>query len=83
MVLRETAFKVGGGLSVALGLLLGAFLYYAGAGFDYFSAWLAAGLAVGLGGFFAYVGWAEGAERRRSLRRLEGGSETPVRRPPS
>ncbi len=71
MVLRETTFVVGGGLTIGLGLALGSALYWAGAGFEFFGAWLAAGLAVGLGAFFVYVGRAEGRERRQELGRLE------------
>lgn len=74
MVLRETTFLVGGALTIGLGIALGAGLYFAGAGFVYFDAWLAAGLAVGFGAFFMYVGRSEGEERRRQLRELESGS---------
>ena len=75
MVLRETTFVVGGGLTIGLGVALGTGLYVAGAGPEFFDAWLAAGLAVGFGGFFIYVGRSEGQERRRRLRELERGEE--------
>lgn len=75
MVLRETTFVVGGGLTIGLGIALGAGLYLAGAGFVYFDAWLSALLAVGFGVFFVYVGRSEGAERRRRLRELEEDAE--------
>ena len=74
MVLRETTFVIGGALTIALGLALGAGLFWAGAGFEYLDAWLAAGIAVGFGAFFVYVGRSEGAERRRTLGELEAGA---------
>jgi hypothetical protein len=78
MVLRETTFVIGGALTIALGVLLDAGLFVTGAGFEFFAAWLAGGIAVGFGAFFIYVGRAEGIERRRSLRELEEGeSERP------
>jgi hypothetical protein len=83
MVLRETTFLIGGALTIGLGLALGAGLFWAGAGFEYVDAWLAAGMAVGFGAFFLYVGRSEGRDRRRALRELETGAETtspPTRR---
>ena len=71
MVLRETTFIVGGALTIGLGIALGYALYWTGAGFEFFGAWLAAGLAIGLGAFFVHVGRAEGRERRRELVGLE------------
>jgi hypothetical protein len=76
MVLRETTFLVGGGLTIGLGIALGVGLAWAGAGLLYFDAWIAAGVAVGFGAFFMYVGRAEGADRRQQLARLE--SDTPA-----
>ncbi len=70
-MLRETTFLIGGVLTVALGLLLAAGLLWAGAGIDYFGGYIAAGLAVGFGAFFAWVGRAEGRERRRALAEIE------------
>jgi len=52
-------------------------LFLAGAGFEFFAAWLAAAIAVGLGAFFISVGRAEGRERRRTLRVLEEGAAIP------
>lgn len=71
MVLRETTFIIGGGLTIGLGVALGVGLAVAGAGWGYLSAWTGAGLAVAFGVFFVSVGRAEGAERRRELARLE------------
>ena len=75
MVLRETTFVVGGGLTIGLGVALAGGLYVAGAGLEFVDAWLAAGLAVGFGVFFIYVGRSEGKERRRRLRELESGEQ--------
>ena len=79
MVLRETTFVVGGGLTIGLGVALAAGLYVAGAGLEFVNAWIAAGLAVGFGAFFIYVGRSEGKERRRRLRELEGEEERPTK----
>jgi hypothetical protein len=82
MVLRETTFVLGGCLTIALGGALAVGLLWAGAGLIYFDAWLGAGIAVGLGIFFIYVGRAEGEDRRQSLHRLESEekpSEAPKR----
>jgi hypothetical protein len=67
MVLRETTFQIGGVLTIALGVLLAAGLGWAGAGADYASAYLGAGLAVAFGTFFLFVGSAETKERRAFL----------------
>jgi hypothetical protein len=74
-VLRENSFIIGGGLTIGLGVALAAGLIWAGAGFVFFNAWLAAGIAVGLGVFFIKVGRDEGENRRQTLRRLETESE--------
>jgi hypothetical protein len=66
-MLRETTFLLGGAVTIALGIALGVGLVWAGADWIFFEAYLAAAIAVGLGVFFLYVGWAEGAERRRHL----------------
>ncbi len=71
-MLRETTFRVGGSLTIALGILLAAGLVWSGAGFVFFGGYIAAGLAVGFGVFFFWVGGAEGRERRRALTELEG-----------
>lgn len=77
MVLRETTFVIGGALTIALGILLGGGLYLAGAGIALFDAWLGAGLAVGLGSFFLYVGRAERDDRRRALQEMERSPAAP------
>ena len=59
MVLRETQFFVGGLAIIALGLALGYGLFWAGAGWNFFGAWLAVGFSVGFGAFFLYVARAE------------------------
>jgi hypothetical protein len=66
MVLRESTFVVGGLLVIALGVAFIAGLIWAGAGIDYFEAWLGAGITIGLGAFFVYVGRAEAEDRRRN-----------------
>jgi hypothetical protein len=71
MVLRETTFLVGGVLMIGLGVALAAGLFWAGAGLEYFEAWLAAGLAAGFGAFFIRVGREAAEDRRDILRRLE------------
>lgn len=70
-MLRETTFIVGGALTIGLGVALLTGLVWAGAGFVYFNAWLAAGIAVGLGAFFIHVGREARGDRRQNLRRLE------------
>ncbi len=62
-MLRETTFWIGGFLTVALGVLLGAGLFFAGAGVEFVDAWLACGLAVGFGAFFLYVAREEHRDR--------------------
>jgi|HubBroStandDraft_1064217.scaffolds.fasta_scaffold03285_5 hypothetical protein len=74
MVRRETTFKVGGALVVGLGGALIVGLVWAGAGFDYFGAWLGAGISIGMGAFFIYVGQSETTDRLR-------GEPDPPRRP--
>jgi hypothetical protein len=81
-VLRETTFLVGGAVVVAMGVLLGAGLFWSGAGVDYAGAWIAAALSVGFGAFFFQVGRAEGRSRREYLRALEEGRSPPPGPPP-
>jgi len=81
-MLRETTFVVGGAVVIALGVLLGAALWLAGAGFVYWSAWLSAGIAVGLGAFFLRVGRQARQFRRRWLRDAEEGRSLPPGGPP-
>jgi hypothetical protein len=66
-VLRESTFWIGGALTIGLGLALAVGLVWAGAGLDYATAYLGAGMGVLLGSFFLYVGGAEARERRRFL----------------
>jgi hypothetical protein len=82
-MLRETTFRLGGALTIALGGALAAALYLAGAGWVFFDAWLGAGLCVGFGVFFLYVAEDEGRTRREQLRTLEAPSPGPPgARPP-
>ena len=81
-MLRETVFFVGGAGVIALGVLLGFGLWYSGAGFVYWSAWLSAGIAVGLGAFFVRVGREAQAFRRDWLRAMEEGRSPPPGGPP-
>ncbi|MCI4364804.1 MAG: hypothetical protein L3K10_01890 [Thermoplasmata archaeon] len=61
---RENTFWIGGFLTIGLGIALIAGLVWAGAGAEFASAYLAAGMAGGFGVFFVYVGRAEARERR-------------------
>jgi hypothetical protein len=74
-MLRETTFWIGGVLTVALGVLLGAGLFYAGAGAEFANAWLACALAVGFGAFFLYVARSEHRARLAFL--AESANEPP------
>jgi hypothetical protein len=49
----------------------------ANAGLEFVDAWLAAGMAVGLGGFFLYVAREEGRVRREFLRSAEEEGKSP------
>ncbi len=71
-MLRETTFLLGGSGLIGVGVLLGYGLYAAGAGVEFFSAWLAVPLAFLLGGFFVHVARAERRERLAFLRSAEG-----------
>lgn len=81
-MLRETTFFIGGAAVIALGVLLGLGLWLAGAGIVYWSAWLSAGIAVGLGAFFVYVGREAHAFRRQWLKAAEEGRPPPPGGPP-
>ncbi|MGA8710315.1 MAG: hypothetical protein WB786_03680 [Thermoplasmata archaeon] len=70
-MLRETTFGIGGILTIALGVLFAAGLFLAGAGFEYASAWLACGIAVGFGAFFLYVARDEHRDRLSFLAEVE------------
>jgi hypothetical protein len=75
-MLRETTFRVGGALMIGLGLLLGVGLFLAAAGWEFFDAWLGAGICVGFGGFFLYVARDE-ARTRRAFLASHGDPESP------
>jgi hypothetical protein len=64
---RESAFWVGGALTIALGLAFAAGLVWAGAGLEYTSAYRGVGFAVVLGSFFLYVAGGEARERASLL----------------
>ncbi len=81
-MLRERVFAIGGGFVIALGVALGVGLGLAGAGWMYWSAWLAAGISVGLGAFFLWVGREAARFRRRWLRAIEEGQPPPPGGPP-
>jgi hypothetical protein len=74
---RETTFRIGGLLTIALGVALAYGLYSASAGIEFVDAWLAAGMAVGFGAFFLYVAQEEGRDRREFLRSAEEEGRTP------
>jgi len=74
---RETTFRIGGVLTIALGVALAYGLFLANAGVEFIDAWLAAGIAVGFGGFFLFVARDEGRTRREYLRAAEEGDESP------
>jgi hypothetical protein len=74
-VLRETTFRIGGVLTIILGVSLAYGLFNAGAGVEYFDAWLAAGIAVGFGAFFLYVARDEARVRREFLESVESSAE--------
>jgi hypothetical protein len=81
-MLRERTFYLGGAAVIALGLLLGFGLWISGAGLFFWSAWLAAGIAVGLGAFFVYVGRQARSFRAEWMRELEAGRPPPPGGPP-
>jgi hypothetical protein len=82
-MLRETTFRLGGALTIALGGTFAVALYLAGAGWAFFDAWLGAGICVGFGVFFLYVAGDEGRTHREELRSLEAtGTSPPGPRPP-
>ena len=75
-MLRETTFLVGGGLMIALGVLLAVGLSIAGDGLG--DSWLAGGMSIVLGGFFVYVARAEHRDRLAFL----AAAEKPPSEPP-
>jgi hypothetical protein len=81
-MLRETAFLLGGGVTIAVGVLLAVGLVWAGAGADFPGGWLAAALAVTLGVFFVHVSREERRFRREYLRSVEEGRPPPPGGPP-
>lgn len=76
-MLRETTFRLGGLLTIGLGVALAYGLFAAGAGIEFVDAWLGAGIAVGLGAFFLYVARDEGRVRREFLRSAEDEGKFP------
>lgn len=70
-MLRETTFWIGGIVMIALGILLGIGLFLAGAGVDFFDAWLGSGISVGFGAFFLYVARDEHRDRLAYLEKTE------------
>ena len=79
---RSTTFLVGGGLAIALGILLAAGLVWADAGATYPDAWLAAAFSVVIGAFFVHVGREERRFRGEYLRAVEEGRPPPPGGPP-
>jgi hypothetical protein len=74
---RETTFRVGGILTIALGVALAYGLFVAGAGVEFTDAWLAAGISIGFGAFFLHVAAEEARNRREFLRSSEKEGNTP------
>lgn len=79
-MLRETTFRVGGVLTIALGVAFAYALYASGAGLAYFGAWAGVALCVAFGGFFLYVAHDERRTRRRYLESV--GADGPAPRDP-
>ncbi len=79
---RETTFLLGGGITIALGVLLAAGLAWAGAGAEFFGAWLAVAVSVALGAFFVHVAREERRYRADYLRAVEEGRPPPPGGPP-
>ncbi len=76
-MLRETAFLVGGGMTVALGLALLIVLVVTGVGLVDLAGWLAAAAALVLGGFFFVVARDAHRYREEYLRAAEDGRDLP------
>jgi hypothetical protein len=81
-MLRESGFFLGGIAVIGLGVLLGVGLALSGAGLYAWSAWLAAGISVGLGAFFLKVGQDARRFRREWLKAVEDGKPPPPGGPP-
>ena len=79
---RETTFRIGGILTIALGVALAYGLFQANAGVEFVDAWLAAGMAVGFGAFFLYVGRDLHRYRQEYLAAIEAGRPPPPGGPP-
>lgn len=81
-MLKETAFVVGGLITLALGVMLLVVLVLAGGTGEPLGSWLAAGAALVLGAFFLVV--ARDARRYRTeyLAAAEEGRELPPEGPP-
>jgi hypothetical protein len=82
LVSRESAFLIGGGISIALGVVLGTALWVVKAGLTYPGAWFAAGGAIAFGGFFLYVSRDLRRYREAYVRALEAGESPPPGGPP-
>lgn len=76
---RETTFRIGGVLVIALGVAFATALYLSGAGWSYLGAWFASGGCVGFGLFFLHVARDEARTRREFL----ASNEPSVARPPA
>lgn len=68
-MLRETGFVIGGALLIALGGAFWVALATAGIGWSGLYVYVYAAPAIGLGGFFVYVGRGERRARREFLER--------------
>jgi len=82
MVSRETAFRFGGAVAVALGVLLAVGLAWAGIGWVFLNAWLAAAFSILIGAFFVKVADDERRFRSAYLRAVERGQPPPPGGPP-
>ncbi len=74
---RETTFRVGGALTIALGVVFALALYLSGAGWTFFDAWVGCAFCVGFGLFFLYVAHDEGRTRREFLASAESLPDQP------
>ena len=79
---RETTFRIGGALTIALGVVFAVALYLSGAGWTFFDAWMGCAICVGFGLFFLSVAHDEARTRREFLAATErslGGPPGPPR----
>lgn len=82
MTRRTTAFLAGGAVMIAVGALLAAGLWWARAGWEFVQVWLAAAIAIGLGGFWIQVGRDARRFAREYLDAAEEGRPLPPGGPP-